>query len=187
MSQAVATRAKQEIGQPVSSFELPSIHGSGPRSLENFLQGKRGGLVVFWSGVCSHCIRYDSYFNSFTDRHPELGLVMVASRHGETAEQLRSTAAQRQLTFPILHDPSGAVAREWYTQQTPRVFLVGADWTLHYRGAIDNFKYPEDSEYIGYLEPAVASFLKGEPIARPETASFGCAIQSIYYILPKPI
>jgi len=49
------------------------------------------------------------------------------------------------------------------------------------------FKYPEDSGHEAYLEPAIASFLAGEPIARNETASFGCAIQSVYYILPKPL
>src|SRR5437588_254792 len=54
-------------------------------------------------------------------------------------------------------------------------------------GAIDNFKYPMDSGYQAYLEPAITSFLASEPIARKETASFGCAIQSVYYILPKPL
>ena len=58
---------------------------------------------------------------------------------------------------------------------------------LLYRGAIDNFKFPEDSDYQAYLEPAIASFLAGQPIARQETASFGCAIQSVYYILPNPL
>ncbi|MGH9721604.1 MAG: redoxin domain-containing protein [Bryobacteraceae bacterium] len=187
MSQATAVRAKQEIGQPVVSFTLPLIDGGGMRPLESFLEGKRGGVVVFWSGICSHCVRYDPYFHSFTDRHPELALLMVASRHGETAQQLDDVVAQRNLRFPIVHDPPGAVAREWYTQQTPRAYLIGPDLKLYYRGAIDNFKYPNDAEYAAYLEPAIASYLSGEPVARPETASFGCAIQSIYYILPKPI
>ena len=56
-----------------------------------------------------------------------------------------------------------------------------------YRGAIDNFKFPEDNEYLAYLEPAIASFLAGQPIARAETASFGCAIQTVYYRLPKQL
>jgi hypothetical protein len=77
--------------------------------------------------------------------------------------------------------------RQWYTQQTPRAFLIDADRNLLYRGAIDNFTFPEDSGYHAYLEPAIASFLAGKPIVRNETASFGCAIQSVYYILPKPL
>jgi len=187
MSQAQAARAKQEIGLPVGEFSLPLIGGVGERTLGDFLEAKQGAVVVFWSGVCSHCVRYDAYFNSFSTRHPEIGFVTIASRHGETPEQIRATIAERKLAFPILHDPGSAVARQWYTQQTPRCFLIGSDRMLHYRGAIDNFKYPDDNEYLSYLEPAIASFLKGEPIARSETASFGCAIQSVYYVLPKPI
>ena len=182
-----AARPKQEIGLPVSDFVLPPISGEGERSLADFLPGKRAVVVLFWSGVCSHCLRYDDYLNSFDKRHPEVGLVALASRQGETAGQIRATAAERKLTFPLLHDAPGAVARQWYTQQTPRAFLIDPDRNLLYRGAIDNFKYASESDYQAYLEPAIASFLAGEPIARNETPSFGCAIQSVYYILPKPL
>jgi len=58
---------------------------------------------------------------------------------------------------------------------------------LRYRGAIDNFKYPQDPEYVAYLDPAIRQFLDGKPISRTETASFGCAIQSVYYNLPKAL
>ena len=187
MSVTTPVREKQEIGLALTDFTLPLISGEGERSLADVLSGKRGGAIVFWSGACSHCVRYDDYLNRFSNRHPELGLVAIASRYGETADQIRAVAAERKLSFPILHDPPGAVARQWYTQQTPRVFLIDAERKLLYRGAIDNFKYPVDSEYQPYLEPAIASFLAGEPIARAETASFGCAIQSVYYILPSPL
>ena len=114
-------------------------------------------------------------------------MVAVASRQGENLQQIRATAAARKIQFTILYDSGGTVAREWYTQQTPRVFLINADGNLLYRGAIDNFKYPEDPDHVPYLEPAVESFLAGKPIERTETASFGCAIESVYYVLPKAL
>ena len=187
MSVTTPVREKQAIGLAVADFTLPLISGEGQRSLVDIASGKQGAVVVFWSGFCSHCVRYDDYFNRFSSRHPELALAAIASRYGESADQIGAIAAERQLSFPILHDPSGAVARQWYTQQTPRVFLIDRERTLLYRGAIDNFKYSVDSEYQPYLEPAIASFLAGQPIARAETASFGCAIQSVYYILPNPL
>jgi peroxiredoxin len=177
---------KQEIGGILPEIELPRTTG-GSGTLSSFLEGKKGGVVVFWSETCSHCIRYDSYLNSFSARHPEIGIVVIAARQGETFDQVRKTAAKRNLTFPLLHDVGGTVAQRWYTQQTPRAFLMDAQKKLLYRGAIDNFKYPEDPEYVGYLEPAITAFLSGKPIERAETASFGCAIQSVYYILPKPL
>ena len=84
-------------------------------------------------------------------------------------------------------DPAGQVADKWFTRQTPRAFLLDSNGALLYRGAIDNYKFPDDPEYIAYLEPALEQFLKGEPIARPETASYGCAIQSVYYTLGKAL
>jgi peroxiredoxin len=175
---------RQNIGSLVSDLQLKTIAGESA-SLGTILRGKKGAVIVFWSGICSHCVRYDAYFNGFPWQHPELGLFAVASREKETVEHIRATAMERRLTFPILYDAGGKVANQWFTQQTPRVFLVDADQLLRYRGAIDNFKYPGEPDYAAYLEPAIRQFLAGEPVSRTETASFGCAIQSVYYNLPK--
>ena len=185
-SAAPVATPTQHIGEPVPAFTLPDLSGQ-QRTLASFLTGKKGLVVLFWSETCSHCMRYDPYLNAFAARHPDIGLVAVASRQGEVIEQLRATAAARNLTFPILHDASGSIARQWFTQQTPRAFLLNPELRLMYRGAIDNFKYPGDPDYQAYLEPAIETFLAGGPIERAETASFGCAIQSVYYILPKPL
>jgi peroxiredoxin len=186
VSQVATLPSKQEIGKPVGDFRLAAIGGE-TASLQTVLQGKKGAVVVFWSGVCSHCVRYDGYLNGFAQQHPELGLAAIASRDGETPDQIAATVAERNLEFPILHDPGGVVASQWFTQQTPRVFLLDSSGALLYRGAIDNFKFPDDPEYIGYLEPAIAQFLAGLPLTRTETASFGCAVRSVYYILPKAL
>lgn len=179
-------KARQEIGGAVTDFSLPLISG-GLSSLGTILEGKKGAVVVFWSDTCSHCVRYDEYLNTFAARHPELGFVAIASRHGEGIDSIRETVAERNLIFPIAHDSDGSTAKSWFAQQTPRVYLVDADGKLRYRGAIDNFKFRADREYQPYLEPAIDEFLAGKPVSRAETASFGCAVESVYYVLPKPI
>ncbi|HLE85543.1 MAG TPA: redoxin domain-containing protein [Thermoanaerobaculia bacterium] len=191
----------RENGSQVPDFTLPAVAG-GTRTLASFLEpgGTRGAVVVFWSGVCSHCARYDDYLRAFPGRHPELALVAVASRQGETAADLRRVAAERRLPFPVLHDADRTVAAAWRVAQTPRAFLIagggdgggqgggeGAGPRLLYRGAIDNFKYPEDPAYEAYLEPAIAAFLAGRPVPRAESPSFGCPVESVYYTLPGPI
>jgi len=74
---ATPVREKQEIGLPVPDFTLPLISGGEQRALAGFLEEKQGAVVLFWSGLCSHCLRYDDYLNRFVERHPELGLVAV--------------------------------------------------------------------------------------------------------------
>jgi hypothetical protein len=146
-----------------------------------------GAAIVFWSALCTHCLRYDEYFNSFAGSHPQLGFAAIASRCGETREQMHEAVKQRQLRFPILIDSSGDVARAWHSQQTPRCYLVDREGNLSYRGAIDNFKLPTDPEYVAYLEPVIESHLAGKRIVRTETSSFGCAIETSYYHLPKQL
>jgi thiol-disulfide isomerase/thioredoxin len=178
---------KQKFGEQLGDFALQQVHAATRLKLADAMAGKKGAVVVFWSSVCSHCVRYDPFLNAFEKRHPELAFVAVASRHGETMEAIQGAVKERRLTFPLVHDPGGKIAAAWYTQQTPRAFLMDADRNLLYRGAIDNFKYPEDPEFVPYLEPAIDQFMKGEPIGRTETASYGCAIQSVYYILPRAL
>jgi peroxiredoxin len=186
MPQEMVLPDTQEIGGTVKDFRLTAIEG-GVVSLQTLLQGKKGAVVMFWSSVCSHCMRYDKYLNRFASLHPELGLAAIASRQDETPSALRAAAAARALQFPILHDPSGSVAEQWFTRQTPRAFLVDSNRVLRYRGAIDNYRYADDVEYAKYLEPAIAQFLAGKPLSRTEIASFGCAIRSVYYTLPKAL
>lgn len=186
MIQPKESKPKQGIGEVVPEVELPTLEG-GTRSLASFVKGNKGAVVVFWSETCSHCMRYDNYLNSFAASRPGIALVAIASRNGEDPEKIRASVAERNLRFPILYDSGGIVARQWFTQQTPRVFLIDSQLRLLYRGAIDNFKYPEDPGFDSYLEPAVEAFLAGRPIERVETASFGCAIDAVYYNLPKPL
>jgi len=184
MGNESASPKVQEIGGGARDFALPDLEG-GMRSLRRELAGRKAAVVVFWSCVCSHCIRYDGYLNAFAGRHPDLALLAVASRQQESPQELLRAVHERKLAFPILIDSGGDVAAQWFTQQTPRAFLIAADLSLQYRGAIDNFRFSDDPEYIAYLEPAIADLLAGRPVALPETPSFGCAIQSVYYQLKK--
>ncbi len=175
---------QQKFGEPLSDFSLQALNGSKV-TLSSKLSGKKGAVVVIWSSTCSHCIRYDKYFNSFEQRFPDLSLIVVSARSGETMDGVKMAAAQRRLSFCLVHDAGSNVARAWHTQQTPRAFLMDANRALLYRGAIDNYKFPEDPEHVAYLEPAIAQFLSGSAITRQETSSYGCAIQSVYYNLPR--
>lgn len=169
----------------VEEFSLEAASG-GSVSLTGALAGARAAVVVFWSGVCSHCQRYDDYLGSFADRHPEVALLVVACREGEDAEAVRQTAAERQLSFPILVDADRRVAHAWRVHQTPRAFLVTPDLEAVYQGAIDNFTYPEDPRHAPYLEAALSEHLAGRPVSRAESPSFGCPVESVYYKMPKP-
>lgn len=183
---ALISDNQQKFGESLPDFTLVSTNGNHV-GLSAGMVGRKGGVVLFWSGICSHCVRYDGYLNAFAEKNRDVALFVVASRHGETEAQIQKAIADRGLTFPILLDPGGTVAAKYMTQQTPRAYLLDPELKLVYRGAIDNYKYTDDPEHLHYLDPAIHQFLTGVPLMRPETASFGCAIQSVYYILPKAL
>ncbi len=167
----------------MDDFELAGLDGRR-HGLPHLLRQRRGLVVVFWSSTCAHCQRYDGWLGDFAEHHPEIGLVAVAARRGESPQQLAAAVAQRDLRFLLLLDSDRQLAVRWQVEQTPRAFLLDPARRLIYRGAIDNFKYPEDPAYRAYLEPAIADLLAGRPVARAETASFGCPIDAAYYDLP---
>lgn len=86
--------------------------------------------------------------------------------------------AECRLTFQVLHHRERAIAHGWRVEQTPRVFLLNADLRLLYWGAIDNYRYSEDTEHEPYLEFAVEAFLAGRSVQGTETPSFGCPSNS---------
>ena len=176
---------KQQFGDVMPDFALPLLEG-GHLSLQSFLAGRKAAVVVFWSGICSHCRRYDDYLNRLPERYPGVGLLAVASRQNESVQMLRVTVAERGLRFPMVHDSERTMADAWQVRQTPRVFLLDLERRLIYRGAIDNFKYPADPDYAGYLNAAIEAFLAGKAPPRVDTPSFGCPVKSVYYTLPKP-
>jgi peroxiredoxin len=176
---------RQSIGCFMPDFTLPLLDG-GSLSPQSFLAGRKAAVVVFWSGICSHCRRYDEYLNRLPERYPGVGLLAVASRQNESAQMLRATVAERGLRFPMVHDADRAVAQAWLVSQTPRVFLLDPQCRLLYRGAIDNFKYPQDAEFVPYLDTAIEALLAGKTPPRAETPSFGCPVESVYYTMPKP-
>lgn len=173
----------QSIGETVPDYDLKvaGAADSERQNLASMVTGKKGGVVLFWSAVCSHCRRYDAYLQKFSARYPEIGLAVIAARQGETEDDLVKCQDERGLDFPILIDADRGVANAWLARQTPRVFLIGADRQLLYRGAIDNFKYPQDPGYEAYLDDAIDDFLNGREVSRSETPGFGCPTESPYY------
>ena len=53
----------------VVDFALQSVsHGTG--TLSHHLVNRQGAVIVFWSSVCTHCVRYDACLNDFENRNP---------------------------------------------------------------------------------------------------------------------
>ena len=93
----------------------------------------------------------------------------------EEAEQFRIGS------IPILKDELQLVSRALGVTRTAEAIAISTkDWTVIYRGAIDDqlsegAKKPQPTER--YLEAALTEFLAGKPVSKPKTAVKGCLIE----------
>ena len=170
-------------------FVLPLLDGTGERAWTNILRDRRGALLVFWSGLLRALRAVRRLLQRFRRRViPNWALRPSPRRINETDEQMIAAARDRRLSFPILRDKGARIARLWFSQQTPRCYLLDAERPAALPGRHRQFQgSPAIPERLEYLEPAIAQFLNGEPIARADTPSFGCAIETVYYQLPKQL
>jgi len=93
---------------------------------------------------------------------------------------LKNEAALYHIDFPILKDRSQLVAESLSIKRTAEVILIDThDWTIRYRGAIDDRFYYEAQKNAPsgqYLQDAIDALLDHQPIASPQRPGVGCLI-----------
>lgn len=89
-----------------------------------------------------------------------------------TNEQVNSAA--------VLLDPTGKIGNLYGAKTTPHMFVVDAEGTLRYAGAIDSipsFKQTDIGKGENYVMNALAEIKAGKPVTTAETASYGCSVK----------
>ncbi len=113
---------QQVPGMPAApSFLLPDIDGA-TRTLSEF----EGRVVIanFWATWCPPCrAEIPSMQRSWEKLEPR-GAQMLALHVGGDADQIWAFLAEFNVTFPVLIDHSGAVARMWQTIGLPTTYVV---------------------------------------------------------------
>lgn len=137
-----ATSKAGEIGWKAAPFSLPATDGN-TYSFHD-VAGSGGTVVMF---ICNHC----PYVRAITDRlvadvaelrATNVGAVAINSNDGQSYPadsfpNMVKFAAERNFTFPYLHDESQEVARAYDAVCTPDFFGFDADGILRYRGRLD--------------------------------------------------
>ena len=91
---------------------------------------------------------------------------------GDGFPQMIERAKEKGLPYPYLYDETQKLARAYGATCTPHVFVVGADKTVLYAGAVDN-----RHEEPNYLADALEDILAGRQVKKASTAQFGCTVK----------
>ena len=115
---------------------------------------------VVWLSVCSSAPGKQGNFA------PETWRRMI------TEQGSRATA--------VLLDTDGKMGRAYGAKTTPHMFVIGADGSLKYAGAIDDNRSWDPKTIKGahnYVAAALDALLAGKPVAVATTTSYGCSVK----------
>ena len=101
------------------------------------------------------------------------GYVDGAKANALSAERGAAPAA-------VILDESGAAGQAFSAKTTPHMYVINADQTLVYQGAIDDNRSSSPKTIEGarnYVTEALASVKAGEAVEVGETAPYGCSVK----------
>jgi peroxiredoxin len=179
------------LGASAPDFNLPGVDGRN-HGLKDFA-GARVLVVVF---TCNHCPTaqyYEPRLKQFTQDYRDRGVGVVAvspndpesvrldelgwSDMGDTFEEMKLRAADRQFNFPYLYDgETEAVSKAYGPVATPHVFVFDAERKLRYQGAFDDSERPQHVK-VAHVRNAVDALLAGKEPAIGRTRVVGCSVK----------
>jgi hypothetical protein len=96
---------------------------------------------------------------------------------GQVADWLRRTGGE---PTAYMRDPDGRVGHLYGAKATPHMFVISADGTLVYAGAIDSIPSADTDDIYratNYVKAALAELKAGQPIAVSTSRAYGCAVK----------
>ena len=175
------------VGRPAPDFSLTDVNGH-VRKLSDY----RGKTVVLeWTNpecpiVQKHYL--SGNMPSLQKSATASGVVWLSINSGhsggegdydpaQVAQWLGSTGAA---PTAYLRDRDGTVGHLYGAKATPHMFVISADGTLVYQGAIDSIPSADPADIAratNYVKAALDSLQAGRPVAVGTSRAYGCAVK----------
>lgn len=160
-----------DIGHPLPAFEAMSLQGAA-FSLEAAIRDHKAVVVFFTSSVCPYANYFAGHVRELSETYGPRGVLFVGvnSNNWESRQEVIDHARERGFAFPMIKDEGHVIADRLDADRTPEAFLVDSEGTLRYRGWVKSKQESPD------LKRAIEAVLRGQPVPRPRTKAFGCAL-----------
>lgn len=181
-------RANVATGQPAPDFTLSDIDGQAHK-----LSDYKGKVVVLeWNNPDCPIVHkhYDGgNIPKMQQAAAADGVVWLLINSGApgkegagyTAAQIKDWLKQRSSApAAYLRDPSGEVGHLYQAKTTPHLFVINAEGTLVYDGAIDSIRSANQADIpnaTNYVKAALEDVKAGRPVAKANTQPYGCSVK----------
>ena len=108
----------------------PDIHGQLLDGTEISLEELRGQpvLVQFWATWCPVCELEQTSIDALADDYQVVSVAMDSA----LPEQIRRYMKDKQVDYPVIHDPDSRIAREYAVTGVPSSFVLDADGRIRF-------------------------------------------------------
>lgn len=170
--------APPAIGTVIADFKLADAGGK-EHSLKS-LMGAKGTVILFVATKCPVSNNYNERMEKLAQDYKAKGINVIGinSNNTEAAAEIKSHAAERGLTFPILKDEANKIADRWGATRTPEAYVLDANMKLVYHGRIDNSQKIEGIT-SNDLRDALDELAAGKAVTKTGGAAFGCTIKRV--------
>lgn len=134
--------AKLKIGEPMPDFELPGLDGKMVK-LSEMIRGKKLVVINFWATWCGPCRIEMPSFEQIYRKHKDNGFVILAIAEDQKRAKLDDYLSEKPVTFPVLVDEGGLVAKKFNIENFPTTIQVAGDGTIQevHEGVHSYLKY----------------------------------------------
>ena len=157
LAPAIAT----EPGKKAPAFALKDAGGKQHSS--STYKGKVVVLLV-WSSSCPTSKAYGARLEQLGKRWSKgkkVVLLGLAPSRGETAATIKAGKAKGKISFPVLLDGGGKIAKTLGAKVTPTAYVIDGKGVLRYAGRIDDDPRGKKKSPTQHLLQAVDAVLAG--------------------------
>jgi peroxiredoxin len=174
-------------GEAAPDFTLTDSQG-----VEHSLSDFEGKIVVLeWINKgCPFVAKFydDGHMQSWQEQYTEgevVWLTICSSAPGKqghmSADEWQSYQSQTNMgSTAVLLDEDGRVGKAYGARTTPHMYVIDAEGTLRYQGAIDSKKSTKTADIDGatnYVAEAIEALQNGSDIATTDTQPYGCSVK----------
>jgi cytochrome c biogenesis protein CcmG, thiol:disulfide interchange protein DsbE len=118
---------------PAIDFELPDLNGAVVR-LSKF-KGERTVLIYFWATWCPYCSSVRPEVTKLREKvgPSEMEILAIDVGGSDSIERVKRYQEGHPVSWPILYDGEGKVARAYKVQGIPLFILVNKEGIVVYR------------------------------------------------------
>ena len=177
------------VGEPAPAFKGVDVI-SGNEVSNATLKGKTA--VLEWTNPgCPFVKKFYSAgaMQKFQEAAVKDGVVWVsinssaAGKEGhlkDAAEAKASIAEHKTKSSAYVLDADGKIGKAFGAKTTPHMFVIAADGTLAYQGAIDSNPSADSADIAtatNYVSEALKALAAGTAIKTPSTQAYGCFVK----------